>query len=164
MTAAIERRQNRSASLLSRVTALRQTAPGRWVARCPAHEDRSPSLSIREMDDGRILIHCFSGCESGDVLAAVGLSFGSLFPEPLSPNLARVRVHFDPLQMLESTAHELMVMALIASDIGETGRLDHEQRDRIGAAAHRFNRALEVLDRNIPDEIRRIRRLQAKPA
>jgi putative DNA primase/helicase len=47
-----------------------------WVARCPAHVDRTPSLSIREADDGRLLLHCFAGCAWGvlrDTLAARSL-------------------------------------------------------------------------------------------
>ena len=36
-----------AARLLDRLTGVKQTAPGRWIAKCPAHEDRSPSLSIR---------------------------------------------------------------------------------------------------------------------
>lgn len=53
-----------------------------WVARCPAHADRGPSLSIREGDDGRVLVHCFAGCETAAVLRALGLSMRALFARP----------------------------------------------------------------------------------
>ncbi|MCC7409044.1 MAG: DUF3987 domain-containing protein, partial [Phycisphaeraceae bacterium] len=57
-----------------------------WMARCPAHEDRKPSLSIGEGDDGRALLHCHAGCEAGQVVAAIGLDLADLMPgEPLSP-------------------------------------------------------------------------------
>jgi hypothetical protein len=49
-----------------------------WVARCPAHDDRSPSLSIRD-DGGRVLAHCFSGCSQSDVIEA--LRSRGLWPE-----------------------------------------------------------------------------------
>jgi DNA primase len=52
-----------------------------WTACCPAHEDRSPSLAIRLVEDGRILLHCFGGCAVDDVLGAVGMDVGELFPE-----------------------------------------------------------------------------------
>ena len=58
-------------SLLSCLDNVRETRPGYWLACCPAHDDRSPSLSIRELDDGRILIHDFAGCPPQDVLGAV---------------------------------------------------------------------------------------------
>ncbi len=54
---------------------------GRYQARCPSHDDRTPSLSIRETQDGRILIHCHSGCSPADIVESVGLTLGDLFPE-----------------------------------------------------------------------------------
>lgn len=39
----------------------------RWVARCPAHDDAAPSLSIGTGDDGRVLLHCFAGCTFADI-------------------------------------------------------------------------------------------------
>ena len=53
---------------------------GGYTAQCPAHEDRSPSLSFREGDDGRVLFHCFAGCAARDVLDALGLTWTDLFP------------------------------------------------------------------------------------
>lgn len=72
--------------LLPRLDKLRSVGAGKWVACCPAHSDRSPSLSIREADDGRLLVHCFAGCPAADVLAAVGLSLADLYPDaPRNP-------------------------------------------------------------------------------
>ena len=48
-------------------------------AQCPAHDDRDPSLSIRECDDGKVLVHCFAGCKTEDILGALGLAWGDLF-------------------------------------------------------------------------------------
>jgi putative DNA primase/helicase len=42
-----------------------------WKARCPAHDDRTPSLSICEGDDGKVLVHCHAGCEQKQVIAAL---------------------------------------------------------------------------------------------
>lgn len=42
-----------------------------WMARCPAHRDRTPSLSITEGSDGRALVHCFGGCPQEAVVAAL---------------------------------------------------------------------------------------------
>lgn len=54
---------------------------GKWVARCPAHDDGSPSLSVKELNDGRTLVHCHAGCGAADILDAVGLDYSALFPE-----------------------------------------------------------------------------------
>ena len=50
-----------------------------WSARCPAHEDRQPSLSIAEGEDGRALVKCHAGCSLDAICAAVGLKPTDLF-------------------------------------------------------------------------------------
>lgn len=42
-----------------------------WTAHCPAHEDRTPSLSIRDSDDGKVLVRCHAGCDQERVIAAL---------------------------------------------------------------------------------------------
>jgi hypothetical protein len=59
---------------------LRRTGAG-WQARCPAHDDRNPSLSVTEGRDGRVLLKCRAGCETPAVLAALGLQWSDLFPD-----------------------------------------------------------------------------------
>ena len=51
-----------------------------WMAKCPAHDDRKPSLSIDEGGNGRVLLKCHSGCELDAILAAAGLTKRALFP------------------------------------------------------------------------------------
>ena len=46
-------------------------AGGGWIARCPAHDDRKPSLSICDADDGRVLVYCFAGCDQSAVIEAL---------------------------------------------------------------------------------------------
>jgi hypothetical protein len=42
-----------------------------WMARCPAHDDREPSLSIRRGEDGKVLVRCHAGCEQATVIAVL---------------------------------------------------------------------------------------------
>ena len=51
-----------------------------WIAKCPAHEDRQPSLSIDEGADGKVLLKCFAGCTTENIVAAIGLTLRDLFP------------------------------------------------------------------------------------
>ena len=44
---------------------------GGWMARCPAHDDSTPSLALRDAEDGRVLIHCHAGCDQKSVIAAL---------------------------------------------------------------------------------------------
>jgi hypothetical protein len=48
---------------------------------CPAHGDDKPSLGVNDAPE-RALVHCFAGCDSLDVLEALGLEWGDLFDEP----------------------------------------------------------------------------------
>lgn len=53
---------------------------GRWLACCPAHDDKTPSLNIAEHPDSRLLIHCYAGCAPLDIVESVGLDLKDLFP------------------------------------------------------------------------------------
>ena len=63
--------------LVSKLEAVRPSGRG-WVARCPAHDDRQPSLSIGEGDAGQALIHCHAGCTAGEIVEALGLTLADL--------------------------------------------------------------------------------------
>src|SRR6185437_3793894 len=65
-------------TFLARLDRVRRSGHG-WTAKCPAHEDRTASLSVTAGDDGRVLMHCFAGCGVADVIAAAGLSMADLF-------------------------------------------------------------------------------------
>lgn len=69
--------------LLSRLDGVRARGEGAWQARCPAHHDESPSLSITEAD-GKTLLHCFAGCSVEAIVESLGLSLKDLFYESVS--------------------------------------------------------------------------------
>jgi len=126
--------------VLDRLTGVKQTGTGRWIALCPAHEDRSPSFSVRETDDGRVLLHCFAGCANGDVLAAIGLRMSDLFDKPLAHHLPPVGGGFSARELLELNAHEATVVALLASD-AQHRALTADERKRLAQAAERLLKA-----------------------
>ncbi len=66
--------------VLGRLEGVRKTSND-WSARCPAHDDQRPSLSVAEADDGRCLVHCFAGCAAEAVVTAIGLELADLFPD-----------------------------------------------------------------------------------
>jgi hypothetical protein len=65
---------------------------GNFLVHCPAHEDASPSLSLRDTDRG-VMVHCFAGCHPGDVYAAIRrkddklLEPGQTAPEPVKGSI-----------------------------------------------------------------------------
>jgi hypothetical protein len=64
--------------VLDRLEGVGQRGEG-YKALCPAHDDHEPSLSVNEGEDGRVLVKCFAGCKTEDVVAALGLEMGDLF-------------------------------------------------------------------------------------
>jgi hypothetical protein len=67
--------------LESRTQQTAKRTPSGWQVRCPGHEDRNASLSIREGTDGRVLLKCHAGCQNQDIVSALGLKMADLFPK-----------------------------------------------------------------------------------
>jgi hypothetical protein len=133
-------------ALLSRLRGVRSSGPDRWVARCPAHQDRSPSLTVRAMPDGRLLLHCFAGCEPEAVLDAVGLKFADLFPEPLTrERLPRIAAPFSPLDALVCLSRESALVAIAAAYVAGGKPLSESDAARVALAAGRIATALEAV-------------------
>lgn len=132
-----------TASLLPRLEGVRQTAEGRWVAKCAAHADRSPSLSIRELPDGRILLHCFGGCGVHDVMAAIGMTMTDLHPAPLG-DFKRERQPFPAADVLRALGHEALVVLVAASTIQDGRPLNSDSLDRLTLAVRRIRESLDL--------------------
>lgn len=132
-------------TLLQHLDKVRRTGPGTWSARCPAHDDRGPSLSIRETDDGRVLVHCFGGCDVHDVLGAVGMRISDLFPlRALDHRVGPERRPFPAADCLRAVGFECLVVcaAAVAMLAGEPfGEVD---RERLILATSRIQAALNA--------------------
>ena len=74
--------------LLERLDGVHPRGTGRWMARCPAHPDKNPSLSVREGDRG-LLLHCFSGCTIEKICESLNLRVPDLFNNAPQPRGAR---------------------------------------------------------------------------
>lgn len=132
--------------LLERLEGAKRTGPDRWVARCPAHEDKRPSLSIRETGDGTILIKCWSGCGAADVVAAVGLGLADLFPaKPENRMPLRPRERWIPGDAWRCIAHEAGIAAIAAADAAAGRAVSAEDAERAGLAADRLADAVATL-------------------
>lgn len=67
--------------VLARLKGVRPNGPGRWMAKCPAHEDGKASLSLRVGKEQRALMYCHAGCTFAAIVAAVGLSSTDVFAD-----------------------------------------------------------------------------------
>lgn len=130
-------------ALLSRLEKVRRTGNGTWVACCPAHADRSPSLTVRELEDERVLVHCFAGCDVESVLGAVGLDFDALFPDKPIEHGKPLRRPFPAADVLEALALESQIVAISAADLARGADVDRE-RLRVANARIQLGRDLAL--------------------
>ena len=77
-------------AVLARLQGVRRNGE-QWVARCPAHADKSPSLSVRN-GDGKVLLHCFAGCKVEAICAAASIEVRDLFSKPCASYKPEPRV------------------------------------------------------------------------
>lgn len=132
-------------ALLSALDGVKRTGSGRWLAKCPAHKDRTASLSIRELDDERVLVHCFAGCSVHEVLASAGLEMDVLFPpRPIGHCGKPERRPFPAAEVLRAVAFEALVVSAAASALLAGEALAPSERERLILAATRINSALSA--------------------
>lgn len=116
---------------------------GSFTACCPAHDDKSPSLAVRETQDGRVLLHCFGGCSVEDVLGAIGLEISDLFPEQEGHHQPKVKPKFYATDLLRIIYKEALIVSLVAMDMHKGRVVPEEDRERLLLAKERI---LEALD------------------
>jgi len=126
---------------------------GRWVACCPAHVDRSPSLAITETDDGRILLKCFAGCSAQQVVEAVGMDLTDLFPNDNNLSSLKekhfnkpVRRPFYASDLLKIIQFEALITSIAAFDLSEGREVSTEDRKRLKTALSRINEAVSYIN------------------
>ena len=126
--------------VLGGLSGVRQGQPGQWMTRCPAHEDRRPSLSVCETFDKAVLLHCFAGCTVHDITAVLGLNMADLFPlrdsrpgEPRRP--PRLLTAGQALELLRQ---ESMLTMVAASNLSRGMTLTDQDRARLLTAVGRI--------------------------
>ena len=132
--------------LLLRLEGVKPTGRARWLAKCPSHADRTPSLAIRELDDGRVLVHCFAGCATEEILSAVGLAFDNLFP-PRPPKVEGARPErrsWIPSDAFAIARFEIAVVFLIACDMHKGKAISDQDYQRLLTACSRLEHIAEV--------------------
>ena len=121
---------------------------GSWTACCPAHEDKGPSLAVRENEDGRILLHCFAGCETASVLGAIGMDMTDLFPPdnkrrdyPVEGKPS-MKPAFFASDLMRIIHFEALVVQIVAFDLANNKPVTNETRERMLTAYQRIDEAV----------------------
>lgn len=116
----------------------------RALACCPAHNDHHPSLDVRELGDGRVLVVCRAGCGWLDILQAVGLEKADLFPKSLriSPvgrkGVSRRAAVMRPLVSADEVSEAALFVLLCIGLISEGRTAGAETRLRLARIAGRL--------------------------
>ena len=116
--------------IVNRLEHCKSTGKDSYIARCPSHDDSSPSLTIKELPDGRILLHCFAGCGALDVLQSIGLDWDALFPPDLD-NYSR------PRRIRATETVDSLVIEIAEHDRAMGKRLNKAGVERYRAALRR---------------------------
>lgn len=132
-------------NLLQRLDKVKARGPGKWSARCPAHDDKGPSLAVKELDDGRVLIHCFAQCGAVEILHSVGLDFVDLYPSNVEGNFRpKARKSFNASDVLNALAMEILIAWNFAKALANGVILTDAERARLLTCASRLQRGLEL--------------------
>lgn len=135
------------AKLLSSLAHVKKAGTGKWSARCPAHQDRGPSLSVRELEDGRVLLHCFAGCSTDDVLVSLNMAFGDLFPQGgfLGVEMKPVHRPWNASDVLTALAFEVLVAFNYAKQMAGGSALNSSEQARLLQCSQRIQRGLDLI-------------------
>jgi len=126
--------------VLRGLSGIRQRQPRQWSARCPAHDDRGPSLSVRETSDEAVLLHCFAGCTVHDITALLGLDMADLYPprDSRPGDSRRPPRLLTAGQALELLRQEAMLTVVAASNLSRGINLTDQDRARLLTAVGRI--------------------------
>lgn len=137
-------------AILSGLVKVKQTGNGKYIACCPVHSDKSPSLGITEKSDGIILMRCF-GCGAGalEVCNSLGIDPANLFPPTDNVRYEKkVRGGFSAWQLLNVLRTDLIRLLVIANDLKKLNALPNDDRDFIAEIILRLNDGLSYLEGN----------------
>lgn len=137
--------------LLGRLEGVRKCGRGH-IAKCPAHKDRSASLSVCEGSDGRVLVKCFAGCDVLAIVHAIGLEVADLFPERIADRSPEGRAAMREAHRqsgwtaaLGVLARESAIVAILARDVAGGRTPSADDMARLVLAIERIDGAREVL-------------------
>lgn len=114
--------------VLNRLDKVKSAGADKWKACCPAHDDKHPSLAISETSDGVVLLKCWAGCTTKEIVSAIGLELRDLLPGDKQPRRGPSKAAIE---------HERMIYRI--------GQSLHQQGSLVGDDLVRFNLAKQRL-------------------
>ena len=115
-----------------------------WMACCPAHDDKNPSLKV-DLKGEKILIKCWSGCDTESILGAVGMDFDDIFPDrPIYQRSSGRQPMLSSADALRIVKYEAMVIWMYGQDLKNKKTPSDEDHQRFVLAVSRVNDAMEA--------------------
>tara|TARA_R110002050_G_scaffold184919_1_gene318614 strand:+ start:958 stop:1374 length:417 start_codon:yes stop_codon:yes gene_type:complete len=96
---------------------------------CPNHDDKTASLGIK-FDGDKVVINCFGGCETGDVIKAAGLSWSDIMPDSLD-NDYKPNKRFNPFAVVKAMSGDALFMYLCANEIIKNKPLQKSDQQKL---------------------------------
>jgi hypothetical protein len=114
--------------ILSCLDKVKFAGANKWKACCPAHDDKHPSLVISETSDGVVLLKCWAGCTTQNIVSTIGMELRDLFPGNTQPRRGPSK---------SAIEHERMVYR-IGKSLLEQGKLEGSDIERFHLAKQRL--------------------------
>ena len=127
--------------LLNHLRKVKQTGYGRYIACCPAHDDKHPSLAIRD-DNGTILLKCFAGCSAFEIVSSIGMELADLFPES-NEQRKPIKNPFPAVDVLRCIQREALIITITACRIINGKKIEKSELDRLILACNLIEAAYE---------------------
>ena len=126
---------------LSKLDKLKFIGRDSWVACCPHHGDKRPSLAIKhDAVTGKVLVKCWAGCMPDEIMEAVGMKVSDLFPD--NPNYKKPsRAYFGAETIVKSLYHDLFTLRRYADRMNEG-----LQKQELSEVIQRLDEALSYIE------------------
>lgn len=129
-------------TFLNHLDKVRSNGTGKWMACCPSHDDKSPSMSIKQVD-GKIILHCFAGCSAEEITGAIGLKMSDLFEQKLS--VVKNKSRLPRRKLVTALMHELIVLNIAINSRNERHAIHPDDACREKLAVERISLLFEEL-------------------
>ncbi|MFI7835470.1 virulence-associated protein E [Pseudomonas] len=102
--------------LLNRLDKVKSAGANKWKACCPAHDDKHPTLAITETSQGVVLLKCWAGCSTKEIVSAIGLELRDLFPGDKQPRRGPSKAAIEHERMVFRIGQSLQQRGSLAGD------------------------------------------------
>lgn len=118
-----------------------------WVACCPSHDDKTPSLAVKLLDDGRVLLHCFGGCDVQAICDALDMRMADLMGEAPTEyhHDAKPANRIPATDMLKAMAFDALRVGLMASRMANGHLLADDEKQALLEISGSFQEAVDYI-------------------